>query len=251
MTGKRFVVAVLAVVMLFGAVSAVAAQGPGGRGGNGPLGDHRPRVEAAQELLQAVADATGLDLADLRAQMRDGQSLSEILTDAGLDPQTVVDGVKATLTDEINQAVADGQITQVRADALLARLDDVLDRALNASLPAIRARIQTRVEDSLLGVMADMAGVDVKDLLQEAQTPPSLADIATAHGLDPDAIMAEAETRITDEINQAVADGKITQAAADEFLAGLHDRLVDRFNQPFRLLPGGLRDRDGQGWLGV
>jgi hypothetical protein len=133
----------------------------------------------------------------------------------------------------------------------LARLDEALDRAMNASLPAIRERIQTRVEDSLLGVIAEMAGVDVKDLLQEATTPPTLADIATAHGLDPDAIIAAAETRITEDIHQAVTDGKITQARADEFLAGLHDRLVDRFNQPFRLLPGGLRDRNGQGWLGV
>jgi len=250
MNGKRSVAVVLAVVMMFGVVSAVSAQGPGGRGGNGPLGD-RPRVDAAQELLQAIADATGLDLSDIRAQMRDGKTLDEILTEAGVDPQAVIDGVKATLTGEINQAVTDGEITPARADRLLARLDDVLDRVMNATLPAIRERIQTRVEDSLLGVMAEMAGVAAEDLLQEAVTPPSLADLATAHGLDPDAIIAEAETRITDEINQAGADGRSTQEPADEFLAGLHDRLEDRFNQPFRLLPGGLRDRIRQRWLGV
>jgi len=250
MNGKRIGAVVLVVVMLFGAVSAVSAQGPGGQGGSGPLAD-RPRLEAAQELLQAVADVTGLDLSDIRTQMRDGKTLSAILDAAGIDPQTVIDSVKTTLTAEINQAVTDGKITQERADRLLARLDDALNRAMNASLPAIRERIQTRVEDSLLGVIAEMAGVDVKDLLQEATTPPTLADIATAHGLDPDAIIAAAETHITEDIHQAVADGKITQERADEFLAGLHDRLVDRFNQPFRLLPGGLRDRNGQGWLGV
>ena len=56
-------------------------------------------------------------------------------------------------------------------------------------------------------------------------------------------MLAEAETRITEQINQAVANGNLTQERADEMLANLHDRLTERFNQPFHLLPrGGIRD---------
>jgi hypothetical protein len=83
----------------------------------------------------------------------------------------------------------------------------------------------------------------VKDVLKEALTPPSLADIAAAHGLDPDTIIAEAEQRITDDVNQAVADGKMTEEAAAKILDGLHERLVNRFDAPLRPLRGLLNGR--------
>jgi hypothetical protein len=76
-------------------------------------------------------------------------------------------------------------------------------------------------------------------------TPPSLADIATQYGLDADAIIATTEQRITDDVNQAVADGRLTEEQAALMLDGLHDRLVERFNAPFRPLMQGLRNRPG------
>jgi len=80
-----------------------------------------------------------------------------------------------------------------------------------------------------------MAGVEPGELVREAVTPPTLAEIAESYGLDADAIISTAEGRITDEVNQMVADGKIDEARAAELLDGLHDRLVNRFNAPLRL----------------
>lgn len=234
---------VLVAVMAFGIVSAASAQGPGGQGGNPPAAPDQLTGTVRQRVIQALEDAlvnaTGLTVEDIRQQLADGKTITQILQDKGVDPQTVLASVKDTLTKEINQAVTDGTITQKRADNMLSRLDDVLNRVMNQTFPTPRLeRLHQRLEDSLIGVLAEMAGVNVQDLIKEAVTPPSLADLAKAHGLDPEAVITEAETQITNEINQAVTDGKITQAQADTLLAGLHDRLENRFNAPLGFLPG-------------
>ena len=246
-------VVVMVAVMAFGVIGTAAAQGQG-RGPRGPQGDQAggllgglefqfgPRGEFRQTLMDAVTQATGLTAREVLSELRDGKTLTDILTENGADPQTVSDAVKAQLTDEINQALADGDITQERADDLLGRLDTALETAMTTSLEdfPLRERARVRLDETLVGVLAEMAGVDVQDILDEVTTP-SLAEIAQSHGLDPDAIISETETRITDEINQAVADGEITQEQADAALDGLHDRLVDRFNASFHP----FRQRDG------
>lgn len=246
---KRIGVAVLAAVMMFGVIGSAAAQGP----------DRDPRGTGARDrvgraLLEEIAETLGIDPQHILAQLREGKTLAEILAEADIEPDALMDAVKTTLSDEIAQAVTDGKLTQEQADKLLVRLDDTLDRAVNALLNTplpgldrptpIRDRILENVDNSLMGVLAEAAGMEPRDLLRDALTPPTLADIAAEYDLDPDTLIATAETRITEEINQAVADGKITQGQADTLLEGLHERLVERFNNPIRpMLRSGIVDR--------
>jgi hypothetical protein len=93
--------------------------------------------------------------------------------------------------------------------------------------------------------------VETTELLREVLMPPTLGEVLASYGLDQDAVIAEAEARLTEEINQRVADGSLTQDEADELLAGLHDWLVNRLDAPFwfmgrglgwDMMPGGMRD---------
>ena len=243
----RFSAVVLVVVLAIGAVGVVAAQGPDGGPGRGSRFPH-----LHDQMIEAIETATGLTQEDVLAQLREGKTFNEVLAENSIDPQVVIDAVTAVITDELNAAVTDGRITQLRADDVLENLPDHLDRLMNATLPErpFMDRVHMGLEDSLLGVLAEMAGVDARDLLQDALTPPSLAEIATANGLDPDAIITETEKRITEDVNAAVADGRMTEAAAANVLDGLHDRLVERFNAPFHPMmqfggPGGFGGRMG------
>jgi hypothetical protein len=244
----RFGMVVLVAAMALGTVGFAAAQD------NQPVdpqqtGPQRPYLLPAAEgirgqVVQAIVDATGLSRVEIVSQLRDGKTLNEILADNNIDPQVVIDAVTPVVTDDLNQAVANGRITQERADHVLANLPDNLDRLMNATTPggAIRDRVRDRLEDSLIGVLAEMSGKDVSDVLKDVVTPPSLADLATQYGLDADAIIATAEQRITDDVNQAVADGTLTDDQAAQILDGLHDRLVARFDAPFRPLMQGMRN---------
>ncbi len=221
---------VLVVVLVMGSVQQVSAQGPdGGRRG--------PRARLVQAVLTAVKDVTGLDNAAIRTQLRDGKTLTEIVSENGGDPQAVTDAAKAQLTQEIDQALSDGKITTDQAENARNNLDSALDIAMNSTMPhrgdrqhPIRDRIQNRVEQSLVGTIASLAGVDPQDIVQEWRSGSTLAEIVEAHGLAVDAVLTEAEARFTDEVNQAVANGNLTQPQADRLLNTLHDRLERRLN---------------------
>lgn len=229
MSKSRLITALLLVVIAFGTVGSVSAQDGTG---------DRPRERAEARLIlktfKAVLDATGLDRADLRDALAADKTLADICTENGIDPQAVFETVKTEVTAEIEQAVTDGKLTREQADLALARLDDALDLILNTNRPGtpLRDRIQIRVENSLINIVADAAGITKRAVIRDLRNGKTLADIAAAHSLDADALIAQAETQITDEVNQAVTDGKITQEIADALLENLHDRLVNRFNTP-------------------
>jgi hypothetical protein len=92
---------------------------------------------------------------------------------------------------------------------------------------------------SLEGAAAAI-GIEADALREALRSGQSMADVATANGVDPaavvDALVADAEARLAEK----VADGTLTQAEADERLAGKAERIEDRVDR----VPG---DRpDGQ-----
>jgi uncharacterized protein YidB (DUF937 family) len=232
---KWMIVGVLAVMILVGVVSSVGAQDTDG--------NRRPRQHIRDVLVNAVAEATGLSTEDIVAQFRDGKTLAEIVTEHGGDPKAVIDGAAAQLTDDVNQAVADGRITQTQADRILSNLDRILDNTMNFERGGLRDRLENRLDNTLVGTIADLAGVTPRDILQEWRQGGTLTDVITAHGLDSNTVLAEITTRITDQVNQAVENGRITQEQADTILAGLPDRLNRRLTIEFPQRPGqrGLR----------
>ncbi len=234
----------LVVAVALSAIGVAAAQGPRDRGTLAA----RIRLNVGATIMQTVEDMTDLTWSDVVTALRDGQTLDEVLQANGVDPATVRNAVKAELTAEIEAALSDGLITEQRAETLLAQLDTALERAFTSSLPLwptpIRDRIHQRIQDSLentlVGVIADQAGLETTELLREVLMPPTLGEVIASYGLDQETVIAEAEARLTEEINQRVADGSLTQDEADELLAGLHDWLVNRLDAPFWFMGRGL-----------
>ena len=81
-----------------------------------------------------------------------------------------------------------------------------------------------------LSVAAGAIGISEDDLKTALQSGQSMADVATAHGVDPqkviDALVADAQAKLAER----VASGEITQAQADEISANLVQRITDRVN---------------------
>lgn len=122
----------LAIAMVFGVLSATTAyaqsgtptaptSGPGdGRGPGHGRGLGQPELEAAAKVLGMTAD-------ELSTALKDGKTLDELATTAGVDIQDVKDAITAAhaveMRAKIAQAVTDGKMTQAKADWLLEGLD--------------------------------------------------------------------------------------------------------------------------------
>lgn len=119
----------LAVLVIVGAIGAGVAhaddstppfltgEGRGPRGGRG-LG--QAELEAAAQVLDMTAD-------ELSAALKDGKTLEELSTAAGVDIADVQSAIQAAHKEEmraqIAQAVEDGTMTQDKADWLIEGLD--------------------------------------------------------------------------------------------------------------------------------
>ena len=65
-----------------------------------------------------VADTIGISRADLRDALKSGQTIRQVATDHGVDPQAVVDAALAALNGRVDEAVANGRISAERGDTI-------------------------------------------------------------------------------------------------------------------------------------
>jgi len=65
-----------------------------------------------------MAEALGISVDELNAARDEGTSLRDLFQEQGLDRQTLRENLKNAMDDALNQAVADGVITQEQADLL-------------------------------------------------------------------------------------------------------------------------------------
>jgi hypothetical protein len=102
-------------------IANATGDGCGLLGGIGRFGGHggRPGDQVALSgLVDAAASALDLTPAELTAKLRSGDSLKEVADAAGVDYATVSGAVTAALDKALADAVAAGDLSQTRADAV-------------------------------------------------------------------------------------------------------------------------------------
>ena len=93
---------------------------PEGRRGPNPFGDERPDLEWLKEATQeAAADALGMSVEELEAAREEGTKLDELAEEAGVEVDAVKEAVEAARAEAIEDALADGTITEEQAEFLL------------------------------------------------------------------------------------------------------------------------------------
>jgi uncharacterized protein (DUF433 family) len=238
------IVALLGLLAL--GVNAVGAQDtsaqPGQRRQPGPI----------RAVINVVADETGLEPRNILGQLRDGLTLADIITANGGDVDQVIADSVSKLTDEITQAVSNGRLTQDRADHLLSNLQDVVTHGINGELfpnRLDRGAVRGASERILVQAVADATGLRAPQVLQQVRDGSTLADIITANGGDVDTVVNNAVATATEQINAAVADGRLGQEQADQLIANLPDLYNAAVTGQFR--QNQMAQRVGRGVLAL
>ena len=173
--------------------------------------------------LDAAATALGMTESALRDALVPGTSLADIAGTKGVAVKKVIDAIVAAETAELKERVADGDITQARADAILANLNARVTAMVNSDVPAMGrgfgrdgGRRFGKSDDhgirghgfpSLRGstVLEDTLGMTREEIRAGLESGKSIADLANAKGVSVqnvvDALVAEARVRITDMVN--------------------------------------------------
>ena len=192
---KRFLrivgITTLVAVFALSAVSGASAQGPQGNGNTSGL-------NLWERMQGALADALGVT--------------AERLSEAFGSARSAV----------VNEAVEEGLIDDGQAQRWL-------DRGADGSFGWGMRGMDSRrggmpgYRNSLVGVAAEQFGMSVQELTDELEAGKTLAEFAQVKGVDTEAIVGAYLATRTDALDQAVANGRLTQEAADEMLAHVEE----------------------------
>jgi hypothetical protein len=78
--------------------------------------------------------------------------------------------------------------------------------------------------------LTDLLGIDAQELRQQLHDGATLAEIATAQGVEPQVVIDELVGELEERVNNAVENGRIDQAEADEHLADSEAKITDMVN---------------------
>jgi uncharacterized protein YidB (DUF937 family) len=100
---------------------------------------HKGIVRAvARAAVKDAAGVIGISPQDLMTELKDGKSVAEVATAHGVDPQTVIDKLTTDANARIDQAVANGKVTQEKADAAKAKTSERVTKLVNKKFDGSR-----------------------------------------------------------------------------------------------------------------
>lgn len=204
-----------------------------GINGDLPLSGDRQGIRSIRgALVEAMTSATGLDAQMIWQQVRDGSTGAEIIEANGGSVDAVVADATANATELINSWVEAGRITQEQADDMISNLSNVFTEILNGTFERPRLERPGRAVMGVLRAMSDATGLPVNEivpLLRDGQSP---AQILSDNGVDVTVFIDDHMAKVQERLDDAVANGRLTQEQADERLETIRTTLTDRLNNP-------------------
>ncbi len=214
---------------------------PGGPGGMGMGMGMRGQGGS----FATIAKALGMNETDLMTELRSGKSVADVAKEKNVDLSKVVDAIVAERTDQLKQAVTNGRITQQQADAMIAKMKTDLPTMLSNKFPTGQKGFGAgRQPGGMMGfggspaTIAQTLGISETNLLTELQSGKSVADVAQEKNVDLSKVVDALVTEATTHLKQAVTDGRLTQAQADQMIATLKANLPHLLSLKHN--PGGM-----------
>ena len=150
---------------------------------------------------------------------------SKVAGKLGVSEERMDSAVKDASLEMIDEALAEGQITEEQAGRLRERVEEY-----GFALP-LRPRwghgvCQARVH-FLLGAAGEVLDTEKGDLLQELRDGKTLVQLAEGKGMSVEQFKSDLLAQIEADLNELVEEGKITQERADKALERAQDNIDD------------------------
>lgn len=150
------------------------------------------------------------------------------------------------LKSTLDELVANGTITEDQENKII--------EALKAKMGGRGRRGPGEdVKRELFKTAADTIGITPEQLMQELKGGKSIAEVAQAHGVEPQAVIDAVVAKIDSDIDQAVAKGRLSADRAAKLKEEVPQHVADMVNRHFgdHMRPGGPGGppgpRDGSG----
>ncbi len=145
---------------------------------------------------------------------------------------------KEARAEVIGLAVEDGVITQDQADAMLSHLEDGFGPGsmgfgrgrMGHSGGPRRGRMGSM--GNMVNILAEQLGMTADELIAELQADKTVAELAETRGVELQTLVDAVIADRAESLNQAVAEGRITQEQADGMLSHMEEELAEHLTEP-------------------
>jgi hypothetical protein len=190
----------------------------------------------------AYAEDEELSPFDFRAKFR--EALAGAL---GVSVEEYDAAVDQAQEQVVAEAVAEGWLTEEQAELMQWRMDQAPGAGIRGmgKVPRGFGPGSRGGGDNLVSIAADELDMSLADLLTELQSGKSIAQVAADKGVDAQTIADAYLVQLKENLDESVAEGKITQKQADFALEQAGERVTDQLNKTWeegsRGFPGGGR----------
>ena len=156
--------------------------------------------------------------------------IDDAASELGVEPEALSDALLQALKNRIDEAVEAGRLTEERAETLKERLDA-------EDAPLLFGGFGHGRDHGHLGNVATLETAASYLELTEAELrsqladEKSLAEIAEAEGKSVDGLVGTLVDSARTKLDQAVEDGRLTNAQADEIKGSLEERIRELVNR--------------------
>jgi hypothetical protein len=194
------------------------------------FGKHRNKLAVGAAALVAVVGSAGAVAATgaLSPQEESQAVVDDVAERLGVESSELGDAIKAALKARVDAAVDAGRLTEAQAAELKERIDanEVPLFGLGRGGPGHGPGHHFGGLDAA----ASYLGVTEEGLRTELAEGQTLAEVAEAQGKSVDGLVDAMVAAAKDDLQQAVADGRLTDGQRDDIVATLETRITALVN---------------------
>ncbi|GBD85086.1 hypothetical protein BMS3Abin02_01486 [bacterium BMS3Abin02] len=181
-----------------------------------------------------VADMLDMTVPELENELKRGTTLAQIAESRGSSGGEIVTALVSDISKRLADQVAEGRITQERADELVAAATGRIADLVESPHPGRAAFKEHRTRLARLGALrisADVLDTTPEELKGTLESGQSLGEVAESRGVDEGVLIDALLEPIREQIGLAVERGRIDEARAGKMLDQAAERvrnLVER-----------------------
>jgi polyhydroxyalkanoate synthesis regulator phasin len=176
-------------------------------------------VLLVSSLVAGVALAQGGGTGDTQGERE--SFAARVAAHLGVTEQQLVDAFKTARVEMLDEAVAAGKISPEEAEQVRQRIEESQGLGLGLGLRGWRIHALGGIVSSV----AETLDMTPREIAQDLRQGQSLAEIGQAKGVSTDTLKSAILTAADEKLDQAVADGKLTQDQADKIMTRLTNNI--------------------------
>jgi uncharacterized protein YidB (DUF937 family) len=186
------------------------------------IGDHKM---FKFPLASVLHDYLGVTEEELRTARQEGKTLVQIAADKGISEDQLIEHIVSEHQKQLDQLLADGKITQEQADKMKEHFtkEQVKEMVngtggflMKGKGEGFGAGGKMMVKLPLQSGLLEFLGVTEEELRTARQEGKTLVQIAADKGISEDQLIEHIVSEHQKQLDQLLADGKITQEQADK-----------------------------------